>query len=133
MRRFLFAMIAAGLGIAAAEALAAAAEGSPPARPVTVVTSEYKFSPAKLAFKRGVRYRLHLENRGKEEHEFTAPEFFKTVKLQNAEALNADRTEIELPPGSTKDLFFTPQQAGHYPLRCSDHDWAGMTGSITVR
>src|SRR5579864_6657062 len=96
------------------------------ARPVTVVASEYQFAPAKLAFRRGALYRLHLENRGKEQHEFTAPEFFKAVKLQNAEALNADRTEIELPPGSAKDLFFVPQQSGHYPLRCSDHDWAGM-------
>jgi uncharacterized cupredoxin-like copper-binding protein len=103
------------------------------ARPVTVVTSEYQFAPAKLAFKRGALYRLHLENHGKEQHEFTAPEFFKAVKLQNAEALNADRTEIELPPGTAKDLFFVPQQSGHYPLRCSDHDWAGMTGSITVK
>src|SRR5207248_2238805 len=87
------------------------------AKPVTVVTSEYQFSPAKLTFKRGVTYRLHIENRGKEQHEFTAPEFFKAVTLGNAEAVNADRTEIEIPPGTTKDLLFVPLQPGHYPLR----------------
>jgi uncharacterized cupredoxin-like copper-binding protein len=110
----------------------AAADGGA-AHTVKVVAAEYRFSPAKLSFKRGITYRLHIENHGKEMHEFTAPEFFKAVKLQNAEALNADRTEIELPPGAAKDLFFVPQQSGHYPLRCSDHDWAGMTGEITVK
>jgi uncharacterized cupredoxin-like copper-binding protein len=103
------------------------------ARPVTVVASEYQFSPNKLTFERGVAYRLHLENHGKEQHEFTAPGFFKAVRLRDAKALNADRIEVEIPPGSARDLFFVPQQSGHYPLRCSDHDWAGMTGEITVK
>ena len=122
------ALVLIALGMPAA----AAADGGA-VRTVKVVASEYRVSPAKLSFKRGVAYRLHIENHGKEMHEFTAPEFFTAVKLQNAEALNADRTEIELPPGAAKDLFFVPQQSGHYPLRCSDHDWAGMTGEITVR
>jgi uncharacterized cupredoxin-like copper-binding protein len=122
-----------GIALAVIAAAPAAAAGASAARQVTVVTSEYQFSPANLAFKRGVLYRLHLENRGREQHEFTAPEFFKAVKLQNPELLNADRIEFEIPPGTAKDLFFVPQRAGHYPLRCSDHDWAGMTGSITVK
>jgi uncharacterized cupredoxin-like copper-binding protein len=122
-------------GIAVAIAWAApalAADRSQP-RAVTVVATEYEFSPATLTFRRGALYRLHLENHGKEQHEFTAPEFFKAVRLRNPEALNADRTEAEIPPGAAKDLFFVPQQPGHYPLRCSDHDWAGMTGAITVK
>ena len=122
--------VAVGFTIVTAAAVAADWSG---AQPVTVVASEYEFSPAKLIFKRGVTYRLQIENRGKEQHEFTAPEFFKAVRLGNAEALNADRTEIEIPPGTTKDLFFVARQSGHYPLRCSDHDWAGMTGTITVK
>ncbi|HEV2334144.1 MAG TPA: cupredoxin domain-containing protein [Stellaceae bacterium] len=122
------AVILIALGIPAV----AAADG-PSARKVTVVASEYRFSPAELSFKRGVAYRLHIENHGKEQHEFTAPEFFKTVRLRNPEALNADRTEAEIPPGTAKDLFFVPRQPGRYPLRCSDHDWAGMTGAITVK
>jgi uncharacterized cupredoxin-like copper-binding protein len=102
------------------------------AQPVPVVASEYRFSPNHLTFKRGVGYRLHIENRGKEMHEFTAPEFFKAVELHNPAVLNADRTEIEIAPGSAKELDFVPQQAGRYPLRCSDHDWAGMTGEIII-
>ncbi|MGE5269825.1 MAG: cupredoxin domain-containing protein, partial [Thiohalocapsa sp.] len=100
---------------------------------VSVATTEYRFSPNRLVFKRGVAYRLHLENRGKETHEFTAPQFFKAATLGNPEVLNADRTEIVLQPGEAIDLRFIARQRGHYPLRCADHDWAGMTGEITVK
>jgi len=103
------------------------------AEPVNVIASEYEFSPKQLSFVRGTAYRLHVENRGKEMHEFTAPEFFHWAEIRDASVLNADKTEIEIPPGKTKDLYFVPLKTGTYPLRCSDHDWAGMTGRITVK
>ncbi len=117
-------IIGAGSGVAA--------DGSP-ARPLTVVASEYQFSPAKLSFKRGVAYRLHLENHGKELHEFHAPGFFKAVELGDPTVLNADKTEILIHPGEAKDLTFVAKKPGRYKLICADHDWAGMTGSITVK
>jgi len=110
---------------------AGAAEWSK-AQPVTVVTTESKFTPDKLAFRRGVAYRLHVENRGTEMHEFNAAELFKASEIGNAEALNADRTEVVVHPGEAKDLLFRPKQAGHFHLVCPDHDWDGMTGEITV-
>ena len=97
------------------------------------MTTEYQFSPSKLLFRRGVVYRLHVENRGKETHEFTAPDFFKSAELGNPDALNTDRTEIVVAPGAAKDLLLLPRRAGKYGLRCSDHDWAGMVGAITVK
>jgi uncharacterized cupredoxin-like copper-binding protein len=111
---------------------AAAAVGAP-AETVSVVASEYQFSPAKLTFNRGVAYRLHIENHGKETHEFHAPDFFKAVELGDPAALNADQTEIVIHPGEAKELTFVPKKSGHYKLICSDHDWAGMTGAITVK
>ena len=122
--------------------LALAALSAPPAgaaadwsraQPVTVVASEYQFSPNKLHFRRGVAYRLHIENRGRELHEFTAPAFFKSVEVGNPGVLNAGKTEIEIPPGTAKDFYVVPLRAGRFGLRCSDHDWAGMVGEITVR
>jgi uncharacterized cupredoxin-like copper-binding protein len=103
------------------------------AQPVTVIAAEHAFSPDKLSFKRGVAYRLHIENHGQEMHEFNAPAFFQSVELGDPAALNADRTEIAVHPGEAKDLNFVPKTAGHYPLICPDHDWAGMTGEITVK
>jgi uncharacterized cupredoxin-like copper-binding protein len=123
---------AAVLGLALAAAPAAAADWSQ-AQPVTVTTAEYAFSPNHLRFKRGVAYRLHIDNsRGKEMHEFTAPDFFKSVEIRDPSVLNRDKTEIEIPSGTAKDFYFVPQHPGTYKLRCSDHDWAGMTGQITV-
>jgi uncharacterized cupredoxin-like copper-binding protein len=102
------------------------------ATPVTVVASDYHFIPDKLAFKQGVTYRLRIENRGKELHEFNAPVFFQSAELGGSEVLNADRTEIAVPPGEAKELIVTPKKPGNYRLICPDHDWAGMTGEIAV-
>jgi uncharacterized cupredoxin-like copper-binding protein len=110
---------------------AAAADWSK-AQKITVVMVEYEFKPATVSFTQGVAYRLHLENRGKETHEFTAPDFFKAVELRDAKPLNADHTEIVVQPGRKKDLYFVARQPGDYDLRCSDHDWAGMVGKITI-
>ncbi len=119
-------LVAAGLIVAAA---------APPADPVTmtVVMVDYKFEPDHLTFQHGTHYRLHLENRGKETHELTAPTFFATAKIDNPAILNRERTEIVMQPGESKDLFLTPGKPGTYDLRCADHDWNGMVGGITVQ
>jgi uncharacterized cupredoxin-like copper-binding protein len=123
--------VAAVAGLSASAGPAPAADWSQ-AQPLTVVTGEYEFAPKRLTFKSGIAYRLHIVNRGREMHEFTAPEFFKAADIRDPSVLNADRTEIEVPPGKARDLDFVAPQPGRYPLRCSDHDWAGMTGEITV-
>ena len=112
---------------------AAAAAADPAPQTVTVVTADYQFEPARLVFRRGVAYRLHLENRGSEMHEFHAAEFFKSAEIRNPAVLNADKTEVDLPPGDKKDLYLVPRRAGRFRLYCPDHDWAGMTGAITVK
>jgi uncharacterized cupredoxin-like copper-binding protein len=103
------------------------------ARLVTVIAVDYRFVPNHLVLRRAVAYRLHLVNRGKELHELSAPAFFKTVRLRSAAVLAADRTEVVVEPGQQKDLYFIAKRPGRYDLRCPDHDWAGMTGEITVR
>jgi plastocyanin len=111
--------------------VAGAAAGDPVTVSVTMI--DYKYVPDHLTFQQGVHYRLHLENHGKETHEFTAPVFFATAKIDNLDALNRERTEIVVQPGETKDVFLTPGTPGTYDLRCSDHDWNGMIGGITVQ
>jgi uncharacterized cupredoxin-like copper-binding protein len=93
---------------------------------------DYKFVPDHLTFQHDMHYRLHLENHGKETHEFTAATFFATAKIDNPEILNREHSEIVMQPGDSKDLFVTPGKPGTYDLRCSDHDWNGMVGGITV-
>jgi len=131
MSRFAPALLAAVVGAGLAQSGAFAADWSK-AQKVTVVTVEYAFQPADLTFHVGTSYRLHLENKGKETHEFTAPDFFKTIDMRNPDLTGSDRTEIVIQPGRKKDFYFVPKQAGSFDLRCSDHDWAGMVGHITV-
>lgn len=102
------------------------------AQNVTVVTVEYAFKPNSLTFHKGSVYRLHLDNKGKQEHEFTAPEFFKAIEMRDAKALDADHIEIVVQPGQHKDIYFVAKDPGSFKLICSDHDWAGMTGDITI-
>ena len=131
MSRLTSAFLTAALVVWIVPAATLAADWSK-AQKVTVVTVEYAFKPADLAFHVGTAYRLHLENKGKETHEFTAPDFFKTIDMRNPNMTGPDDTEIVIQPGQKKDFYFLPKQAGSYDLRCSDHDWAGMVGHITV-
>ena len=131
MSRLAPLLLAAALAFGLAPVGTFAADWSK-ARKVTVVAVEYAFKPADLTFHAGTAYRLHLENKGKETHEFTAPDFFKAADMRNPDMTGADRTEIVLQPGDKKDFSFVPKQAGSFDLRCSDHDWAGMVGHITV-
>jgi uncharacterized cupredoxin-like copper-binding protein len=116
---------------AAAAAPAAEVDWSK-AEPVTVIMTEYKFAPSALTFRHGVPYRLHLENQGKELHEFTAAAFFKAVTVRNPEVLKNGGQEAVVEPHETKDVYFMADRPGHFPLACADHDWEGMVGDITV-
>lgn len=97
-----------------------------------MITTEYDFKPSQLRFRRGVAYRLHLENSGREMHEMTSLSFFKAIELKNPEVLVSAGNEVVLQPKEQKDIYFIPRQPGHYELTCADHDWAGMTGEIII-
>jgi uncharacterized cupredoxin-like copper-binding protein len=129
-----FSAIAAAMPQIAALLLLPLFSGAAPAEPVVlnVVMVDYRFEPNQLTLQHGVPYRLHLENHGKETHEFTAPTFFAASKIDNPDVLNREHTEVVMQPGETKDLLLTPHKPGTYDLRCSDHDWNGMIGGITV-
>jgi uncharacterized cupredoxin-like copper-binding protein len=100
---------------------------------IDVTMADYSFTPDHLTFEHGVFYRLHLENHGKDTHEFTAPVFFAAAGIDNPDALNRERTEVVVEPGESKEVLLIPRSPGTYDLRCSDHDWAGMVGGIVVR
>jgi uncharacterized cupredoxin-like copper-binding protein len=116
---------------AAALVLAQPLAAAEPAR-VLLVMTEYRFTPDKLLLPRGVLCRLVLANRGKELHEFTAPEFLAAIVLDTPQVLAAGGKEVVVRPGERKELRFTAPRAGRFPMSCADHDWAGMVGEIVV-
>jgi len=122
----LFAVVATVVG-------AAAIGAKPQTVTLDLFMIDYTFIPDHLTFQHDIHYRLHMENHGKETHEVTAPTFFASADIDNPEVLNRERTEIVMQPGDTKDLYLTAHKPGTYDLRCSDHDWNGMVGGITVQ
>jgi uncharacterized cupredoxin-like copper-binding protein len=101
-------------------------------RPMNVVMVDSKFVPDRLTFHHGTAYRLHLENQGKDMHEFTAPAFLAAAIVRNPALLANGGEEFVLQPGTSVDTDLVPLKPGRYPLTCADHDWANMVGEITV-
>jgi plastocyanin len=102
------------------------------AQRVDVRMLEYEFVPDQLRFQHGVPYQLHLINAGKEGHDFTAPDFFRSIEIKNVDALGAGQSSIYLHPGETAEIYFIADKAGLFSPRCADHDWAGMKATIVV-
>src|SRR5262249_7177053 len=130
--KWLIGVLACAWALTAQPASAASGVDWSTARRVYLVTAEDSFQPTHLTFRRDRPYRPHVENPGHETHELTAPDFFRSVELRSPDVLNPDRTELVLHPGDKKDLYFVALKPGRYDMRCADHDWAGMTGDITV-
>jgi uncharacterized cupredoxin-like copper-binding protein len=130
-RSFMLALSGA-LALAAPAANAAGPDWSK-ATTISMVMSEYQFTPSQLSFERGKPYRLHLANAGRELHEIDAPEFFKTITPADPAMLVREGQEIDVEPGQQADFLFVPNQSGQFPFECEDHVEFGMTGSIAVK
>jgi uncharacterized cupredoxin-like copper-binding protein len=101
-------------------------------QPMTVVMVDDSFQPDHLTFQAGKAYELRLENRGKDLHEFTAPEFFHATTVRDKRLLANGGIEVVVQPGKSARVVLLPQVKGEYRLTCADHDWDGMVGRITV-
>jgi uncharacterized cupredoxin-like copper-binding protein len=99
---------------------------------VSVVMVDDRFVPDRLNLRHGVAYQLHLENHGKDLHEFTAPEFFADAVMEDPALLTNDSRQIVVEPGQGITLYLMPVAAGTFRLICADHDWDGMVGEIVV-
>jgi uncharacterized cupredoxin-like copper-binding protein len=102
------------------------------AEAITLRMEEYRFVPDHLTLRKGIPYRLHVINDGKEMHEFTAPEFFKEALVKNPAVLGPYGNQIVLQPHEENDLLFVVRQPGIFAPTCADHDWAGMKATIIV-
>ena len=76
----------------------AATPGAEP-RTINLTMVDYRFTPDHLVFEHDVAYRLHLENHGKELHEFTAPEFLAASIVRQPDLLANGGKEIVVHAG----------------------------------
>ena len=112
---------------------APASQSEPQTVKLDLTMIDYKFMPNHLSFEHDVHYRLHLENHGRNLHEFTAPEFLAVATVRDPGALANGGKDIVVQPRATSDIYLEPRKAGTYPLACADHDWDGMVGEIVVK
>jgi uncharacterized cupredoxin-like copper-binding protein len=103
------------------------------AQHLTVVMVDYRFEPDHLVLDHGMPYVLHMVNRGGDVHEFTAPDFFAASLVRDPRLISRGGEQVVLQPGATADVALVPLRAGHFDLRCADHDWDGMVGEIDVK
>ena len=123
----------AGAAVVGAPLLAAPAVDWSHTQPMTVVMVDDMFEPDHLMFQHGTPYRLHLENHGKDLHEFTAPEFLADAVVRDPNQLANGGKDIVVQSGASVDVDLEPLKPGTYRLICADHDWDGMVGDIVVK
>jgi uncharacterized cupredoxin-like copper-binding protein len=112
-----------------------------PARRITVILSEYQFTPSKIELKAGELVELTLINEGTVTHEFITLALSNLevgVSIAGVETETVGVAELELAPKATAVLRFTPETAGTFPFFCgakqpTDHRAAGMTGLLIVK
>ena len=106
----------------------------------TVTMTDFAFNPATIVFRRGVPYKLVIENKGIQKHYFTAEEFFRAIATRKLQS-NTDGevkapyfSAIEVYPGRSLDLYFIPVTTGSYHLICTieGHTGMGMKGEIRI-
>jgi uncharacterized cupredoxin-like copper-binding protein len=101
------------------------------AQEITVVLSDFQFTPARIVLAQGRPYRLRLVNRGSGKHDLTARGFFRTVRSERP--LPADG-RVALGAGEEALLGFIPTEKGTFPFECSVflHSLFGMEGTFVV-
>lgn len=132
-----------GMFIGVLPVAAVADERTTPLAPqeVTITLTEYKYDPARIEVQSGKPVALHLVNSGKVLHEFVSDvlsDVTVDVETQGAVALVRGVEELEVLPGATVILRFTPKKAGEFSFRCDaetpvSHREGGMKGVLIVR
>lgn len=99
---------------------AAPSEAQMEAQNVTVVGTDFSFTPAQITATVGKPLAITFTNNGKFPHNLTI------------DKLGATKT---VPAGKSDTITVTPQSAGTYSFKCTvdSHAEKGMTGTITVK
>jgi len=102
---------------------------------IAVELSEYKFTPSEIVLDAGKHYVFRLTDSGKRNHDLEAKAFFQTVTLDPESASAVKDGDVDLTPGVTADVGFTPKTAGTFEMHCTHpfHAMLGMKGRIVVR
>ena len=106
---------------------------------ITVILSNYVFTPHHLVFHRGQPTRLVLQNTGDTAYSFVAPGFFKSIAVKQIVGPTGVQEgswieSVAVAKGQTKELWFIPGQYGSWGFESDVPFQAqmGMTGVVDV-
>ena len=104
------------------------------AQPVSIVMTNFKFTPNELRLHHDTVYRLEFTNRGHSDHNFTSPELFSAVSIAPEDRGKVIDGKVEVDEGQTVTVRIEARQPGSYPFHCSHflHASFGMTGTATI-
>lgn len=112
---------AAGVAMLATALVAGALYAGAAAQKVTLIGTEFAYTPNRITVKAGQPVQVVLENKGVIEHDFVIDKF--KVKIGTVQ------------PGKTGTATFTPKAKGTFEFYCSipGHKEAGMKGTLVVQ
>jgi plastocyanin len=110
-------------------------------RTITVVLTEYKFSPDSITLTAGQPVQLNIQNQGKADHNLSSDD----LPLMNINYVKADNSPQDLSryvstnvlnadalSGHTSVVMFTPTTAGTFGFFSEDEESLGMVGKFIV-
>lgn len=106
------------------------------AKRVEIAMANFNYTPNRILLNHGEAYVLHFVNRAKDGHNFVAPAFFSSARINPADSKKVFAGEVELDGGQGVDVRIVAPAAGAvYPVHCSHfmHKAFGMKGQIVVR
>lgn len=134
------------------------AEGAGKEQKITITLREMSFTPAKVTVQAGTPVEIKLVNSGKVKHEFmvyTTPKagmagkeleewaednsYLKGLEVKveggGIEVVGKDIFEVEVAPGKSAEVTFTPKKTGTFEIGChvEGHYEQGMKGVLVVK
>ncbi len=100
---------------------------------VEITLSSFDYRPRAIRLRAGQPVRLHLVNRSRGGHDFTAREFFAAATVRPADRGAIGNGRIDLKGRESREIALVPR-AGRYTVKCTHtfHTTLGMTGEIIV-
>ena len=129
MTRIASLLLCASVGLATP---VASADNAPPR--IDIILANFSLTPANIQLAANAPVTLVLTNKGWEDHNFSAPEFFKAAEMDKVmRGRVGKKGKLNFFVGQTRYVTLTPK-AGVYKVGCSQllHADFGMTGTITV-
>jgi plastocyanin len=133
MRNALIVAIVAVIGLCDSSLAATRTPARSRVQAVTIILSDYAFTPRDILLHHGQAYQLRFVNQGSGGHNFSAPEFFAAAQISPTDAAAIPGGKVELGKGESRIVRLVPA-AGRYGVTCTHflHAGFGMTGTVTV-